>query len=187
MLHVRAWIVAAPGRGRDVFVLEFMSIFREADDIEPIARILHLDQAMERQGHLLRCLEAAIQPHGAALIQHQDRRTLVEVLRTEDLKILRRHPYRCALALAPYRIHDAVLQVQIKRITIFIGLRIVRGLNTHAMPVDAMPAVPPYLQTTENIVQRLLADFPHPLWGELEAVAFPFQIAGLFQTALQVP
>src|SRR5215471_7312114 len=129
-----------------------MSIFREADDIELVTRILHLDQAMQRQGHLLRRLEAAIQPHGAALIQHQDRRTLVEVLRTVDLKILWRHPYRCALAIAPHRVHDAVLQVQIKRIAILIELRIVCGLNTHAMAVDTMPAVPPYLQAAENIV-----------------------------------
>src|SRR5262249_23501328 len=164
-----------------------MSIFREADDIEPIARILHLDQAMQRQGHLLRRLEAAIQPHGAALIQHQDRRALVEVLRTEDLKILWHHPYRSTLAIAPHRIHNAVLQVQIKRIAILIELRIMRGLNTHAMPVDAMPAMPPYLQTTENIVQRFLANLPYPLRRKFEAVAFSFQIAGLFQTALQVP
>ena len=168
-------------------MLQFMGILREANDIEPIARILHLDQAMERQGHLLRRLKAAIQPHGAALIQHQDRRTLVEVLRTEDLKILWHHSYRRALAIAPHRIHDAVLQVQMKRIAILIKLRIVRGLNTHAMPVDAMPTVPPYLQTAENIVQRFLADFPHPLWREFETVAFPLQITGLFQTALQVP
>src|ERR1043166_1790705 len=106
MLHVRAWIVAAPGGGRDVFVLQFMGIFREADDIESISRILHLDQAMERQGYFLRRLEAAIQPHGATLIQHQDRRTLVEVLRTEDLKVLWHHPYWRALAMAPHRIHD---------------------------------------------------------------------------------
>src|SRR5215510_2960125 len=184
MLHVRAWIVAAPGRGRDVFVLQFMGIFREADDIETIARILHLDQAMQRQGHLFSRFEAAIQPHGTALIQHQDRRTLVEVLRTEDLKVLWRHPYRRAFAIAPYRIHDAVLQVQIKRIAILIELRIVRGLNTYAMPIDTMPTVPPYLQTAENIVQRFLANFPHPLRREFEAIAFPFVIAGLFQTTL---
>src|SRR5262249_3394535 len=164
-----------------------MSIFREADDIEPIARILHLDQAMQRQGHLLRRLEAAIQPHGAALIQHQDRRTLVEVLRTEDLKVLWRHPYRRALATTPPRIHDAVLQVQIKRIAVLIELRIVRSLNPHAMPVDTMPTVPPDLQTVENIVQCFLADFPNPLRREFEAVAFPLQITSLFQTALQVP
>jgi hypothetical protein len=60
----------------------------------------------------------------------------------------------------------------------------VGGLNTHAMPVDAMPAVPPYLQTAENIVQRFLANFPNPLRREFEAVAFPLQITGLFQTAL---
>src|SRR5215831_20343030 len=185
MLHVRAWIVAAPGRGRDVFVLEFMSIFREANDIESIARILHLDQAMERQGDLLRRLEAAIQPHGSALIQHQDRRTLVEVLRTEDLEILWHHPYWGTLTIAPHRIHDAVLQVQIKRIAILIELRIVRRLNPYAMPVDAMSTVPPNLQTVENIVQRFLADFPNPLRCEFKAVAFPLQITGLFQTALQ--
>src|SRR5262245_29264886 len=152
MLHVRAWIVAAPRGRRDIFVLQFMGIFRETDDIEPIARILHLDQTMQRQGDLLSCLEAAIQPHGTTLIQHQDCRALVEVLRAEDLKILWRHPYRRALAIAPYRIHDAVLQVQIKRIAILIEFRIVRRLNTHAMPVDAMSTVPPYLQMTENIV-----------------------------------
>ena len=60
------------------------------------------------------------------------------------------------------------------------------GLDTHAMPIDAMPAVPPDLQTAENIVQRFLADFPYPLRREFEAVAFALQIAGLFQTALQV-
>src|SRR5712692_4455681 len=138
MMHVCAWLVTAPGDGRDIFVLQFMGVVREANDIEPIARILHLDQAMQRQGHLLRRLKAAIQPHGAALIQHQDRRTLVEVLRTEDLKILWYHPYWRALAIASHRIHDAVLQVQIKRIAILIELRIVRGLNTYAMPVDTM-------------------------------------------------
>src|SRR5712692_578849 len=187
MMHIRARIVTAPGGGRDVFVLQFVGILCKADDIEPIARILHLDQTMERQGHFFGCLKAAVEAHGAALVQHQDGRTLVEVLRTEHLKILWHHPYRGALAMATHRIHHAVLQVQVKRIAILIELGIVCGLNTHAMPIRTMPTRPPDLQTVEDIMQRFLADLPYPLWGELEAVAFPFQIAGCLQTTLEIP
>src|SRR5947199_7940804 len=107
---------------------------------------------MECQSHLLRRLEAAVEAHGAALIQHQDGRTLVEVLRTEHLKVLWHHAYRGALAIATHRIHHAVLQVQVKRIAIFIELSIVCGLNTHAMPVCTVSTVPSNLQTVEDIM-----------------------------------
>src|SRR5882724_6154699 len=108
---------------------------------------------MECQSHLLSRLEAAVEAHGAALVQHQDGRTLVEVLRTEHLKVLWHHAYRGALAIATHRIHHTVLQVQVKRIAIFIELGIVCGLNTHTMPVPTVPAMPPAIQMVEDIMQ----------------------------------
>ena len=164
-----------------------MGVFRKADDIEQIARILHLDQTMQRQGHLLGGLEAAVQAHGTALIQHQNRRTLVQVLRTEYLKIVWLHTYRGPLAIAPHRIHDAVLQVEVEGIAVLVELGIVSGLNTHAPAVSTVPTVAPHLQAVEDIVERFLADFAHPFGGQFQAVTFALQIASRLQAALQIP
>src|SRR5262252_5797831 len=122
---------------------------------------------MERQSYLLGSLEAAVQAHGAALVQHQNRRTLVQVLRTEHLKVLWCHTYRSPLAIAPYRIHDAVLQVEVEGIAVLVELGIVGSLNTHAPSVSTVPTVAPHLQAVKNVVERFLTDFAYPFGGQL--------------------
>src|SRR5262249_15578696 len=118
---------------------------------------------MQRQGYLLGSLEAAVQAHGPALVQLQNRRTLVQSLRTEHRKALGLHTYRGSLAIAPYRIHDAVLQVEVEGIAVLVELGIVGSLNTHAPSVSTVPTVAPHLQAVKNVVERFLPILRTPL------------------------
>ena len=168
-------------------MLQLAGVFGKPDDVQAVLRVLHLDQAVQGQRHLFGGFEAAVQPHRAALIQHQHRRALVQVFVPIHLEILRHNAHRGTLALALHGVHQALLQVQVEMVAVLVSLGVEACLDADAAPVGAVAAVAADLEAIEDVAQHFGADFAHPFGRQFQPIPLAFQITGFFQATFEFP
>ena len=74
-------------------------------------------------------------------------------------------------------VEHRALDVEAEGVAELPGLGLVGGLDARAEPLELVAADAVALEVGEEVAQRLLADAPHPLRGELEAVIAALDVA----------
>ena len=158
VVHVRAQDRLVPAHVRQFLRLQFASVGGEADDVEAVPGELRVDQVVEREGDLLRSLEAAAQRHRPGEVQHDHGRRLGQRLGAVDLEVLLLELDGDARPAAEDAVHERLAEVEVEGIAKLVGFRIVGAFTAVALITLRVPALGRLLELGVDFAQRLLAD-----------------------------
>ena len=117
---------------------------------------------MQRHGHLLGRQEVVAHRHRQRQVEHQHRRRFGEVLGLLDLEVVGRQVHRRTRAVAPHRVADGLVQIEVERIAVLVLLGLVGALVALAEAIHLVLADLVLGQLVEQIAQRVGADLAQP-------------------------
>ena len=129
VVHVRSRDPVVPRYLGKLILLQLNGVVGEPNNVELVPGKLGANEGCQGHRHLLGRLEAAVKPHGAALVQEQHSGGLGHVLRAMYLEVRRRQLDGNAAAVSKQGVSDRPLQVNIEVVAELIGLGLARVVS----------------------------------------------------------
>ena len=179
-------IDVVPADGRKVLRLNLTGDLGEPDQTEVVPREARCDQRVEGHGHLLGRHEVVAHRHRQRQVEEQHGGRAGERLGFDDLEVVRVELDRDTAARSAHGVVHGSREVEVERVTVFVRLRRLFAVVSGAGERGGVVARPVLVQLGEEVGQRLLADPPGPLRGELEATLALVDQSGLLELLRQL-